>query len=112
MYAQRMSSLPIARETGGLADTIEDGVTGFLFRDASLPAMLGAIYRAVDAYGSRRKLPRDAPRRDGPELRLDALRGGVRGGVRAGEGEACRAPVGSPAILTQSLDATRDRSLT
>lgn len=79
MYAQRMGSLPIARETGGLADTIEDGVTGFLFRDASLPAMLGAIYRAVDAYGSRRKLPRDAPRRDGPELRLDALRGGYAG---------------------------------
>ncbi|MDB5592117.1 glycogen synthase GlgA [Enterovirga sp.] len=56
MYAQRMGSLPIARETGGLADTIEDGVTGFLFKDASLAAMLGAIYRAVDAYGSRRKL--------------------------------------------------------
>ena len=56
MYAQRMGSLPIARETGGLADTIEDGVTGFLFRDPSLHAMLGAVYRAVDAYGSRRKL--------------------------------------------------------
>ncbi|WP_375459053.1 glycogen synthase GlgA [uncultured Enterovirga sp.] len=56
MYAQRFGSLPIARETGGLADTIEDGVTGFLFKDASLAAMLGAIYRAVDAYGSRRKL--------------------------------------------------------
>ena len=56
MYAQRMGSLPIARETGGLADTIEDGVTGFLFRDPSLAAMLSAVYRAVDAYGSRRKL--------------------------------------------------------
>ena len=56
MYAQRMGSLPIARETGGLADTIKDGVTGFLFRDPSLGAMLGAIYRAVDAFGSRRKL--------------------------------------------------------
>ena len=56
MYAQRMGSLPIARETGGLADTIKDGVTGFLFRDPSLGAMLSAIYRAVDAFGSRRKL--------------------------------------------------------
>lgn len=56
MYAQRFGSLPIARETGGLADTIEDGVTGFLFKEASLAAMLGAVYRAVDAYGSRRKL--------------------------------------------------------
>ncbi len=56
MYAQRMGSLPIARATGGLADTIKDGVTGFLFRDPSLGAMLSAIYRAVDAFGSRRKL--------------------------------------------------------
>ncbi|NNM73598.1 glycogen synthase GlgA [Enterovirga aerilata] len=56
MYAQRMGSLPIARQTGGLADTIKDGVTGFLFRDPSLGAMLSAIYRAVDAFGSRRKL--------------------------------------------------------
>ena len=56
MYAQKMGSLPIARETGGLADTIKDGVTGFLFREPALAAMLGAIYRAVDAYGSRRKL--------------------------------------------------------
>ena len=56
MYAQRFGSLPVARETGGLADTIQDGVTGFLFRDPSLHAMLGAVYRAVDAFASRRKL--------------------------------------------------------
>ena len=56
MYAQRFGSLPIARETGGLADTIQDGVTGFLFRDPSLAAMLSAVYRAVDAFSSRRKL--------------------------------------------------------
>ncbi|MBV9077559.1 MAG: glycogen synthase GlgA [Methylobacteriaceae bacterium] len=56
MYAQSFGSLPIARETGGLADTIEDGVTGFLFRDPALYALLGAIYRAVDAFKSRRKL--------------------------------------------------------
>jgi starch synthase len=56
MYAQRFGSLPIAHKTGGLADTIEDGVTGFLFKEASLAALLSAVYRAVDAYGSRRKL--------------------------------------------------------
>src|SRR3712207_4163543 len=56
MYAQRFGSLPIAHRTGGLADTIEDGVTGFLFKEPSLGAFLSAIYRAVDAYGSRRKL--------------------------------------------------------
>jgi starch synthase len=56
MYAQRFGSLPIARKTGGLADTIQDGVTGFLFRDPSLGAMLSAVYRAVDAYKSRRRI--------------------------------------------------------
>jgi starch synthase len=56
MFAQRFGSLPIARQTGGLADTIEDGVTGFLFREPSLRDLLSAVYRAVDAYGSRRKL--------------------------------------------------------
>src|SRR6476659_9828792 len=35
MYAQRFGSLPIAHRTGGLADSIQDGVTGFLFRDPS-----------------------------------------------------------------------------
>ncbi len=33
MQAQRYGALPIAHATGGLADTIEDGTTGFLFSD-------------------------------------------------------------------------------
>ena len=36
MYAQKFGSLPIAHRTGGLADTIEDGVNGFLFGEPSL----------------------------------------------------------------------------
>ncbi len=56
MYAQRFGSLPIAHKTGGLADTIEDGLTGFLFSDLSLPGLLGAVHRAMDAYTSTRKL--------------------------------------------------------
>ena len=56
MYAQRFGSLPIAHKTGGLADTIEDGLTGFLFSDLSLPAFVDAIKRAMDAYSSRRRL--------------------------------------------------------
>lgn len=56
MYAQRFGSLPVAHETGGLADTIEDGVTGFLFREPSLAAMLGAVYRSFDVFGSSRRL--------------------------------------------------------
>ena len=56
MYAQKFGSLPIAHRTGGLADTIEDGVTGFLFREPSLSQLLGAVYRAVDAFRSRKTL--------------------------------------------------------
>jgi starch synthase len=58
MYAQKFGSLPIAHRTGGLADTIEDGVTGFLFHEPSLGELIGAVYRAVDAYRSRKKLNR------------------------------------------------------
>jgi starch synthase len=56
MYAQRFGSLPIAHRTGGLADTIEDGVTGFLFGDFSTSSLIGAIGRATDAFHSRRRL--------------------------------------------------------
>jgi starch synthase len=55
MYAQRFGSLPIAHKTGGLADTIEDGVTGFLFREMSLAGFADAIRRGLDAFGSRRR---------------------------------------------------------
>jgi starch synthase len=50
MYAQRFGSLPIARRTGGLADTIEDGVTGFLFDEATPASYLGAIQRAFAVH--------------------------------------------------------------
>lgn len=50
MYAQCFGSLPIARRTGGLADTIEDGVTGFLFDEATVESYLEAIQRALAVY--------------------------------------------------------------
>jgi len=50
MYAQRLGSLPVARNTGGLADTIEDGVNGFLFNDQSVADYLDAIRRALRTY--------------------------------------------------------------
>jgi starch synthase len=56
MYAQRFGSLPIAHRTGGLADTVEDGVTGFLFGEASLKGLSGAIRRAFDTFASKRRL--------------------------------------------------------
>jgi starch synthase len=50
MRAQRYGALPLARAVGGLADTVEDGVTGFLFRDYSSDSFLEGTVRAVHAY--------------------------------------------------------------
>ncbi len=61
MYAQRFASLPIATRTGGLADTIEDGVNGFLFDEISAPAYMQAIRRALNVY--QRPVLLDAMRR-------------------------------------------------
>jgi starch synthase len=52
MYAQRFGSLPIARRTGGLADSIQDGLTGFLFRTVSVESCQEAIGRALNVFGN------------------------------------------------------------
>ncbi len=46
MYAQRFGCLPIAHATGGLIDTIEDGVTGLLFNSAEADALRRSVQRA------------------------------------------------------------------
>ena len=58
MYAQRYGSLPVAYRTGGLADTIEDGETGFLFSEMNLSALMNAVSRALGAFASRSMLLR------------------------------------------------------
>ena len=50
MYAQRFASLPIAHRTGGLADSIDDGVTGFLFGEATVDSYRGAVERALSVH--------------------------------------------------------------
>ncbi len=52
MYAQRFGSLPIAHRTGGLADTIEDGRTGFLFQSPTAGHLKTAVRRALQTFGS------------------------------------------------------------
>lgn len=67
MRAQRYGALPVARRVGGLADTIEDGVTGILYDAYSPAAFDRAIQRAVTLYGDRARfaeLARGAMRRD------------------------------------------------
>jgi starch synthase len=53
MQAQRYGTLPIAHATGGLADTIEDGASGFLFADFSAEALFMSCLRAFDVFGDR-----------------------------------------------------------
>ncbi|MDE3177806.1 MAG: glycogen synthase GlgA [Pseudomonadota bacterium] len=55
MYAQSQASLPIACRTGGLADTIDDGGTGFLFTTASEFALKRAVGRAFRTYWSGKR---------------------------------------------------------
>ncbi len=51
IMAMRYGALPIVRETGGLKDTVEDGETGFVFKEYSAEALLAAIERAVGRFG-------------------------------------------------------------
>ena len=67
MYSQRYGTLPVARATGGLADTILDGETGFLFERADTSALSAAVRRAVAAWrepGRWREMQGAAMRRD------------------------------------------------
>ncbi|PBJ84340.1 glycogen synthase GlgA [Lysobacteraceae bacterium NML93-0399] len=50
MYAQRFGSLPIAHATGGLIDTVDDGVTGFLFTEPSADALRRCVGRAFRTW--------------------------------------------------------------
>ena len=60
MYGQRYGAVPVAHATGGLCDTVVDcdaqleTGTGFLFREATVEALLGATQRALAAYASPR----------------------------------------------------------
>ncbi len=62
MYAQRFGSLPIGHQTGGLAETITDGETGFLFSQPSTESFLGGIRRAFSTFVAKDRL--DSMRRN------------------------------------------------
>lgn len=60
MYSLRYGTVPIVRETGGLADSIADvspdgrAGTGFMFRDYDSSEMLAAIKRALSFFVKKR----------------------------------------------------------
>jgi starch synthase len=64
MYAQKFGSLPIAHRTGGLADTIEDGATGFLFSGLNSGGLAFAVKRALATFASKHHITK---------MRLEAM---------------------------------------
>jgi starch synthase len=53
MRAQRYGAIPVVRRVGGLADTVEDGVTGFVFGPYQPGPLLGAVLRGIDCYANQ-----------------------------------------------------------
>ena len=67
MYSQRYGTPPVVRATGGLLDTVEDGVTGFLFDKPDKDALVAAVRRALAIYAGAphwRAMQRAAMARD------------------------------------------------
>jgi len=58
MRAQRYGAIPIVRRVGGLADTVADGVTGFVFEPYHAEPLLGAVLRALDCFATPSELAR------------------------------------------------------
>lgn len=52
MYSQRYGTPPIVRRTGGLIDSVEDGVTGFSFTKPTGFALRSTMHRALELYGT------------------------------------------------------------
>lgn len=53
MIAMRYGTVPVVRQVGGLADTVQEGVNGFTFHDRTEAALMGAVARAWSAFGNR-----------------------------------------------------------
>ena len=53
MRAQRYGALPVGRRVGGIADTVQDDVTGFLFDEFQASALDHAMSRALARWSER-----------------------------------------------------------
>jgi starch synthase len=53
MRAQRYGALPVVRRVGGLSDTVEDQVTGFVFDEYTPAALERAIGRALKLFPNK-----------------------------------------------------------
>ena len=120
MYSQRYGTPPVARATGGLADTIVDATpatladgtaTGFLFAAEAPLALLAAIERALDLYREPkawRQIQRAGMATDfswGAAARRYVARCTLRGWLRADRCCARRRSATSPPMSRCSRDA-------
>ena len=67
MIGMRYGALPLVRKTGGLADTVKDGETGFVFEEYSSGALTETIERAIKLSSNQElwsKMVEDAMRQD------------------------------------------------
>jgi starch synthase len=55
LIAMRYGSVPVVRATGGLVDTVEDGVTGFKFHAYDANAFWQALNRAINQFNTDKK---------------------------------------------------------
>ena len=58
LYSLRYGTVPIVHATGGLRDTVEDGVTGFQFGEPTATALWAAIERALTLHADTLKWTR------------------------------------------------------
>ena len=70
MRAQRYGTLPVGRRVGGIADTVEDDVTGFLFDKYDAVRLPGGGVPRDGSDARPRTLDRDDAHGDAPRLRL------------------------------------------
>jgi starch synthase len=56
LIAMRYGTIPISRKVGGLEDTVEDGITGFLFDEFTPEAIESAVERFIEVYHDKNKL--------------------------------------------------------
>lgn len=50
LIAMRYGTIPLCRKTGGLADTVEDGITGFLFSKYKVDELISMVNRFIEVY--------------------------------------------------------------
>ena len=62
LIAMRYGSVPVVKETGGLADTVQDSVTGFSFRRHTVEDFWQAMRRAIYVYNADKDLWREIQR--------------------------------------------------